>query len=391
MKREPFEQNQSCLPPKEGEPPLHRAARMGEDAAIRELVREGADVNELFDVRLDPGGRHAMATPLMVAAGSGYGATVQTMRLLSELGANESLATDFGSIARFAAGGLGWNYLPGGDVARLQYCLSLGCDPNEIDRRGVSLIADAANTGDVQRVRVLIEAGANPNIAPNAIVGGLPKMENIPNYPFDDNAPFSFQIPLHNAVLTDAFEMVTILLAAGAQVHTLDRGRETALFNAQSAKVAQVLIDAGLNLEHANCLGWTPLVVAINDGSVDGVRAFLSVGANVNATHDRGFTVFMSAVSSSERNLEILRLLIEAGADPRAVTDLGWNAFHAAVDVNGPDANRKETVEATYDLLVQLGVDINHRDHTGETPLLRALHFGTEIEVEALRKRGAKT
>ena len=86
-----------------------------------------------------------------------------------------------------------------------------------------------------------------------------------------------------------------------------------------------------------------------------------------------------------------MKLLIEGGADPQAVTDLGWNAFHAAIDVNGPDANSEESVQATLDFLMDLGVDINHRDNTGESPLWRALHFGTEIEVEALRKRGATT
>ena len=100
MKREPFEQNPSYLPPKDGEPPLHRAARVGDDDAIRKLVTEGADVNQLFDMRLDPDGRQAVATPLMVAAGSGYGASIGTMQRLLELGANASLKTGFGSIAR---------------------------------------------------------------------------------------------------------------------------------------------------------------------------------------------------------------------------------------------------------------------------------------------------
>lgn len=184
-----------------------------------------------------------------------------------------------------------------------------------------------------------------------------------------------------------------MLLAAGADVHALDNGRETALFNAQSASVARVLIDAGLNVEDPNHLGWTPLVDAIGDGSIDGVRALLSVGANANATHDRGYTVFMNAVSSSERNLEIMRLLIEAGADPHAVSDLGWNAFHAAIDVNGYEANTKESIQATFDFLVELRVDINHRDNDGNTPLWWALRFGdeTDPEVEALRQRGART
>src|SRR5207244_3993288 len=81
MKLVRFEQNPHYLPPKRGEPPLHRAARLGDHERIRRLVNEGRDINLPFDIRLDPKGRSALATPLMVAAGSGDGASLETMRL----------------------------------------------------------------------------------------------------------------------------------------------------------------------------------------------------------------------------------------------------------------------------------------------------------------------
>src|SRR5882724_101730 len=386
MKPARFEQNPHYLPPKQDEPPLHRAARLGDLESIRRLVNEGRDINLPFDIRLDPDGRMALATPLMVAAGSGDGASLETMRLLLELGANSLLRFGWGSIARFAAGGLGWNYLPGGDGARLRLCLDLGCDANETDKRGVTLRADATATGDVDRVKVLLEAGAKPNAADTVVPTSFPEL---PGSPFDDNAPVSFRIPLHNAVEVDAIEIVRLLIAAGADVHAVDRAGRTALFSARSPGVARVLIDAGLDIEAQDCLGWTPLVAAINDGSIDGVKALLSVGANVNATHDRGFTVFMSAVSSSERSLDIMDVLLEAGANPSAVSELGWNAFHAAIDVNGPDANTEESVRSTFAFLAKLGVDINHKDNHGVSPLDRAKEYGTDIEVNALLQFGA--
>jgi len=125
------------------------------------------------------------------------------------------------------------------------------------------------------------------------------------------------------------------------------------------------------------------------DGSLDGVKALLSVGANVNATHDRGFTVFMSAVSSSERSLEIINVLVEAGANALAVSDLSWNAFHAAIDVNGPDANSEESVRSTFERLIQLGVDINQKDAQGVSPLERAKRYGGDTEVKVLLQLGA--
>jgi ankyrin repeat protein len=382
-----FEQNPGYLPPKRDEPALHRAARLGDHESIRHLVSAGADINQPFDMALDPGGRSALATPLMVAAGSGDGAGLETMRLLLDSGADPLLKFEWGSIARFAAGGLGWNYLPGGDAARLHLCLDLGCDPNETDERGVTLLADAAATGDVDRVKVLLDAGAQPNVAATAVA--TPSFMRFPGSPFDDNAPSSFRIPLHNAVEVDEIEIVSLLIAAGAEVQAVDRGRRTALFSARSPEVARVLVNAGLDIEAQDCLGWSPLVAAINDGSLEGVKALLSVGANVNATHDRGFTVFMSAVSSSQRSLQVMKLLVEAGANPRATSELGWNAFHAAIDVNGPDANTEESIRATFELLVHLGVDINHKDAQGVTPLERAKMYGGDLEVKVLLQLGA--
>jgi ankyrin repeat protein len=65
------------------------------------------------------------------------------------------------------------------------------------------------------------------------------------------------------------------------------------------------------------------------EGTRDVVSALIAVGADVNATHDHGFTVLMSAVSSSNRCSDIIDALVDAVADPLAVSDFGWNAFHA--------------------------------------------------------------
>ncbi|MDH4188053.1 MAG: ankyrin repeat domain-containing protein [Nitrospira sp.] len=329
-----------------------------------------------------------LATPLMVAAGSGYGSSRETMHILLNLGADPLRKGGAGTIARYAAGGLGWNYLPGGDASRLRLCLELGCDSNETDTRGVTLLADAARTGDLDRVKVLLEAGASPN-ASSVVVPTSPSTLKCLGETYNDSAPSSFQIPLHNAVEADEVEIVNILIAAGANINATDKGGETALFAVQSPEVAQVLVRAGLDVEGKNWLGWTPLVNAVRDGSLEGAKALISVGADVSTTNDRGFTVFMSAVGSDERNVEIMKELIEAGANAQAVTELGWNAFHAAVDVNGPEANTEESIRSTLQFLLNLGVDINHKDVQGVSPLERAKRYGTKVEVKVLRELGA--
>jgi ankyrin repeat protein len=153
--------NPDYPPPKPGEPALHRAARIGDHSKIEALVAAGADFEETFDLALDPGGRAMLATPLMVAAGSADGASVETVRLLIQLGANAVRSLGGSNAAHFAVGGLGWNYEKGGDVDRLRVLLDAGCDVHEVDPRGVTLLAEAAATGDPDRVALLLERGAD--------------------------------------------------------------------------------------------------------------------------------------------------------------------------------------------------------------------------------------
>jgi ankyrin repeat protein len=377
-----YDPNPDYLPPKPGEPALHRAARVGDAEAIRALAAQGADLDSAFDLRLDPHGRHMRATPLMVAAGSGDGASAATVELLIALGASPAQRVDGRSALCFAAGGLGWNYRPGGDAARLRLLIEQCRDVGEVDERGVTLVAEAAGTGDVERVRVLLDAGALPDPAPKVQTHSDEGVLQ---------APWTFQIPLHVAAQAGSAPMLRLLLAAGAVPGVVDKQQRTALFCASSEEAIRVLVSAGLNLEARDCYGWSPLGSAVGDGDLSSVRMLLAAGADVRATHDRGYTVFMSAASSMERSPDMLRLLVDAGADPCAVTDLGWNAFHAAIDVNGAAANAEASVRAILALLRDLGVDINHTDRHGATPLDRARTFGTKIEVRVLEELGARS
>jgi len=154
-----WEPNPDYPAPKEGEPPLHRAAREGDAEAIRRLVAEGADPDEVFDMRLDPGGRNVFATPLMVAAGSGDGATVETVRLLLDLGADPGIEAEDGTAVSYAASGLGWNYRPGGDAERLRLLLDAGgrppSDPEEANR----MLCAAARSGNLDTLRQITRLG----------------------------------------------------------------------------------------------------------------------------------------------------------------------------------------------------------------------------------------
>lgn len=415
--------NKKYPPPKAGEPPLHRAAREGDHAAIRALAAGGADLNAVFDIGLDPGARAMPATPLMMAAGSGNGANGATVALLLQLGADPKIILEGASAATFALTGLGWNYKPGGDAERTKLLLDAGSPLPKNPERSNRLLCDTASTGDAERLRVLLNHGLNtkghwdpaaardshrrtmehmaqyrasqpdifasmPEDVRASIAESMKEME-VKMFEQQCSAPSNYEIPLFRAAESGSAECVRLLLAAGADPKSRDSSKRTAMYYARSVGVVQALLQAGLPLEDADEYGWSPLDNAVSDGedALPRVRALIEAGANVNAAHDRGYTVFMSAVGSG-RYPALLRLLVASGADPHTVTELGYNAFHAAIDVNG-EANAEESVLDTLGYLKELGVNIEHRNKNDQTPLARAIQEGNGIEVRVLCELGA--
>lgn len=415
--------NNQFPPPKVGEPPLFRAAREGDHDAIRHLAAAGADLDAAFDIGLDPGRRARPATPLMVAAGSGDGATEATVALLLQLGADPTVVLEGNSAATFALEGLGWNYRPGGDTNRARLLLEAGSPLPENRDRADRLLCEAAATGDAERLQVLLNHGLNANgywdpyksrerhrravqemaqyrdrdvdflsSVPEEFRAGLAESMKATDEQRCNrlsSAPWSHEIPLFRAAESGSAECVRLLLSAGADAMARDCSRRTAMYYAGSVEVVRTLMQAGLPLEDADQFEWSPLAAAMSDGedALPRVRALIEAGANVNGTHDRGYTVFMSAVGSG-RYPALLRLLVASGADPNAVTELGYNAFHAAIDVSF-EANAEESVRDTLGYLKELGVDIEHRNRGNQTPLARAIEAGTGLEVRVLCELGA--
>ncbi len=406
-----------------GEPALHRAARIGDCDEIRRLVAAGERIDATFNTERDPGAYKREATPLMVAAGSSDGASVETLRVLIELGADPKLEIDGRSAATFACEGLSHLHKPGGDAQRLRFLLHAGCPLPTDPERSNRMLCDTAATGDSERLGLLLEHGVsarghwNPDRArerhrafmehmasyraslPESLASVSDKYrasldESMKKHDEEafarhTSAPSNYEIPLFRAAESGSAECVRLILKSGADVNAKDISKRTAMYFAGSAPVVQELMRAGLALEDADEYGWSPLVNALSDGesALPRVRALIEAGANVNATHDRGYTVFMSAIGSS-RTPTVLRLLVASGADPHAVTELGYNAFHAAIDVNS-EANAEESVRDTFGYLKKLGVNIEHRNKGDQTPLARAIQEGTGVEARVLCELGA--
>lgn len=134
-----------------------------------------------------------------------------------------------------------------------------------------------------------------------------------------------------------------------------------------------VALDRGADLEPS-------VVEAAMKGDVEGVRALLRTGADVNATQGDGMTALHWAAEHG--NAELARVLVAAGANVRAVTRLGdYTPLHIAA---------RGGASGVVGALLEAGADVHARTSAGGvTPLHYAAAAGDRTSVALLLEHGA--
>ncbi len=408
-------------PPTPDEPALHRAARLGDHDEIRRLVAIGHDVNAIFNLARDA--RYdEEATPLAVAAGSGDGASAETVRLLLELGAKTNIGDNLRPIVA-ACVGLGAPRAPGGDAARLRVLLEHGASLPSTPRGRNELLCETAAVGDPARVQLLLDRGCDPrgyfdakeaeeeyrstqdfmlahwtsklDDPTSGAAEYLELMRSERMVQFDKEqfelaiaGPRSEHIPIHCAARSGSVDLIRLLVHAGADPLARSNDRKTAMHSVSSAAAARLLVELGLSLDDEDDLGTTPIREALVWGEMrlERVKALVEAGVDLHKRDKYGDPIFHRAVGE-HRSMEILRFLVEAGADPRALSEYGSSAFHAAINPDNPIVEAEIREVFTY--LRDLGVEIDQRTETGTTPLQGAICSGVPWEVGILCELGA--
>lgn len=279
------------------------AAAMGRTEAVRLLLeRDAVDREDVF-----------LTVALCVAA---EGDHLETMRLLLDAGADVNASgSGAGQNALHAAAGAG-------RLAAVRLLLERGANPDTAGyagtpltfalRRGHSAVvaalraagarydlADAASVGDADRVRALLEDGADPN-APQPGTGAL---------------------PLLLSAKQGATDVARLLLDHGADPNATHNGY-TALLMALTywrKPIVFLLIERAADVNVARFDGATALHEAVRSHDTATVRALLAAGADVNAVRPgasihTGRTPLEAALLSG--HAETIALLREAGAKP---------------------------------------------------------------------------
>ena len=182
-----------------------------------------------------------------------------------------------------------------------------------------------AFSDDVCFVRLLTEAGMDPNVADS------------------DKAT-----PLHWAsAFNQNVDLIEELIAADANPSLVDK-------------------NGGTSLHWASALTSNPDVIDVLIGDA---------GIDPNTTDDFGWTPLHWA-SASNTNPDVISTLIDAGADPDIPDQFGWTPLHRAI----VDNKNVEVIKA----YLQYDVDFNAHTNLGLTPSDFARLFGKDTVSELL-------
>ena len=290
---------------------FYAAIRANDLAKLRSLLANGADPNSA-----DPRGG---STPLMHSATVG---SIEAMTLLVDRKANVNAVNDAGLTALMMAVT---------DIDKVRLLLDRGADVNAASKRGrTALMLAAAGDNSAAIVRLLMARGANAK-AVDAMKGTA----------------------LHQAAQGGDIDTIRMMVDAGLGVNDANFAGFTPLMGAAftgSVAAAKLLIAKGANVNAVSgdgsfqkvkmgtiALGnWTPLLAAAAAGPPEMIALLLDAGADVNARDVRGMTPLMLAVATDRQNPAVLRLLIGRKADVNVRSLAGETALDWARKIGNP-------------------------------------------------------
>eukprot|EP00538_Stauroneis_constricta_P006116 CAMPEP_0119564048 /NCGR_PEP_ID=MMETSP1352-20130426/25594_1 /TAXON_ID=265584 /ORGANISM="Stauroneis constricta, Strain CCMP1120" /LENGTH=1722 /DNA_ID=CAMNT_0007612753 /DNA_START=249 /DNA_END=5417 /DNA_ORIENTATION=- len=239
-----------------------------------------------------------------------------------------------------------------GNMQVLELLLEKGADGNACNKWRETPLLIAANNGHRAAVEALLKHGADPSLCSEA---GWSALTFAAHKGYDDivalllraGAPVNCRVtedsstPLHKACAGSKpghLTAVKQLLDGGADVHALNKWRETPLLTAANhgqAGAVEALLRAGADPCKCTDTGWSPLSIAAYKGHDDVVELLLEEGAPTEEADPTLSALLQAATKGLPATVE---LLLRHGADHTVTTKKGDTALSILVEQNLIDA-----------------------------------------------------
>jgi ankyrin repeat protein len=218
-----------------------------------------------------------------------------------------------------------------------------------------SVMALALKNADLEKVKLLVEAGAQLNYARGEGYGPLldamfgrnlarcPRLLTVIEFLIENNAVTDAitdykESPLRVLSREGRFDGIKLLLAAGAdesQLYWTSLMKAVAL--GEAADVERELF-AGADLEARDWWKRTAFLIAVQTGDLEKVALLRDAGANLSTVGHFGTPAMFYAARSPQTRM--LQWLINNGADPLQADGSGQNALSYALELDNIEAVR---------------------------------------------------
>jgi len=277
--------------------------------------------------------------------------------------------------------------------------------------RTETALAWAAERDDLETADLLIQSGANVNLANEngatplwlaATMASSRMTEKLLGSGANPNAALvSGETALMAAASTGNIDVVMALVSHGADVNAREiRGSQTALMWATAEKrseVARYLIEHGADVKNKSKAGLTPFLFAAQQGDLDSARLLAAAGADISAPGPDGRSPLLIASAGGHEPLAIF--LLGKGANPNAADRLGLTALHYAATAGklelikrllAAEANpNSRAIRERANSGPKSTVDYPPVSIVGATPLVLAAEAGNAEAVRLLAANGA--
>lgn len=203
----------------------------------------------------------------------------------------------------------------------LRFLIQCGLNIEAVDRKGQRPIHLACMTHDLNKLNLLLEAGADVHAKVSKEVGDY----------LDDwiDGDTALHLALKDGAIEERLQVAQRLLCAGANLNAVNENGETPLFKAccsNQIEVVHFLLKAGADVTISTTLHQTsPLHIASMKGYLEIVNLLLASEAQINQKDAIGTTPLFRAVQFGQ--LEVVRFLLKKGADVHVRDNLGQTAI----------------------------------------------------------------